>query len=117
LEKTARQLLSSNKQKLKKQNCVLLMWPMTVSFTLLAYYKELSIQIKKRVNFKDKHLQFASMFCPASIKTKNNFSFAYFINLFPQISCDIEAADFEFQNLLDMDLSTFMMNFGKKFCL
>lgn len=65
---------------------------------------------KKHEDFNDKHLQFTSMFCRASIKSKNNFSLASFINLFPQISCDTEAAYFEFQNLLDMDLSTFSNN-------
>lgn len=70
---------------------------------ILSFYIELSNQIKKRVNFNDKHLIFARNFLPSVVKSKKTRSIATFINIFPQIQCDIESVNSEWQLLSEQD--------------
>lgn len=68
----------------------------------LEYYIELCSQIKRRFNFKDKHLELASNFTPTMAMSGNILSIANFINLYPNIEIDIEAANAEWQLLPDI---------------
>lgn len=69
----------------------------------LDYYVELCKQIRKRFNFADKHLHFASNFAPCVAKSGSILSVANFINLYPNINIDIEAANLEWQMLPDLE--------------
>lgn len=74
---------------------------------VLAFYVELTSQLKKRFNFNDKYLLFASKLSPSAVKEKKVSSLASFINLFPHIPCDIEDVNTEWQLLKEQDLTNF----------
>ncbi|KAL1489669.1 hypothetical protein ABEB36_013611 [Hypothenemus hampei] len=66
---------------------------------ILKFYITLCDDIRKRFNFEDEHIKFATNFSPYNIKHKKVAqSIAKFINLFPQINnFDIEEANIEWK--------------------
>lgn len=74
---------------------------------VLSFYIELCKQVKNRFNFEDNCLMYASNFSPSKMKLKTVDSVSDFVNLFPQIECDIETVNLEYQSVLDLDLNKF----------
>lgn len=69
----------------------------------LHFYVELCVEIKKRFNFSDQNLQFASLFTPQVALSGNVLSIVKFKNLYPTLDVDIELANTEWQLLGEMD--------------
>jgi hypothetical protein len=68
----------------------------------LDFYVELCVQIKKRFNFQDKILLYASLFTPSVVRSGNIFSISEFQNL----AVDVDEVNREWQLLSDIDLLT-----------
>ncbi|XP_023310301.1 zinc finger protein 862-like [Anoplophora glabripennis] len=83
---------------------------------VLAFYVELSTQIKNRFNFSDKYLIFASNFAPTVVKSQKIRSIATFVNLFPQVQCNIEDVNTEWQILNEQDLTNFSNDIAEFWC-
>lgn len=91
----------------------------------LDFYVELVNQIKKRFDFNNQHLKFASLFVPQKILTSDTFAISEFSFLFPCLNTlDIDRVNFEWQNLKTviedvyvcgsgMDIETFWIKISK----
>ncbi|XP_074038465.1 protein FAM200B-like [Leptinotarsa decemlineata] len=67
----------------------------------LEFYTEICTQIKERFDFSDKILSFASNFIPETACEGSIRSIAEFINFFPHIEVDIEAANIEWNLMVE----------------
>lgn len=70
---------------------------------VLEYYIELAKQIKKRFNFEDDILKFASKFSPRSVLTGEYNTISQVQDLFPYLTIDIEKLDFEYRLISEMN--------------
>ncbi|CAH1114785.1 unnamed protein product [Psylliodes chrysocephalus] len=68
----------------------------------MEFYIELAKQIKERFNFEDEILKYASYFTPQRTLSGEILSIAQFVNLFPNVTIDIEAANTEWLLISDI---------------